>query len=306
MNKQFKIQVLLFFTGFFFSLAVNAQDDQTPSLMLTLNHYTKNNSLQFLKVQTQVRTDNKIEPVSGALVQLYLDSDSNLVGKVVTGEDGVAFCNVPPGLRDVWNSASGHSFIAVANAPHFEETTTELSISKAKLEMDTINEDGKRTVAVRLYSLRDGNWQAAADVDVKIGVKRLGGSLKIGEDETYTTDSTGVAAGEFLLDSLPAVDAKGNIVVVASVEDNDDYGNLSLEKTVPWGKYYKQEQRFGERSLWAARFRSPLWLMFIAYSIIAGVWGVVIYLVVQIFRIKKLGREKPVKAGPPAVPEALV
>ena len=121
------------------------------------------------------------------------------------------------------------------------------------------------------------------------GVERLGGALKIGDNESLTTDSLGMVKEEFKLDSLPAQDARGNLVLIAKVEDNDRFGNLSQEKTVPWGKYYVRENHFGERSLWAARFRTPVWLLFMAYSIIATVWTVIIYLLYQIFRIKKLG-----------------
>ena len=35
------------------------------------------------------------------------------------------------------------------------------------------------------------SWLPVKDVDVKIGVRRLGGDLKIGDEETYTTDSFG-------------------------------------------------------------------------------------------------------------------
>jgi hypothetical protein len=160
------------------------------------------------------------------------------------------------------------------------------------MEIDTLNEDGIRSVTAKVFSYNNGEWIPSQDVEVKIGVERLGGSLKVGDDETYTTDSLGEVTGEFKLDSLPASDNKGNIVLVAKVEDNDQFGNLSITKTVPWGKYYQPVNTFGQRSLWAPRFRAPLWLLFMAYSIVAGVWGVIIYLVIQIFRIKKLGQKK--------------
>ena len=70
------------------------------------------------------------------------------------------------------------------------------------------------------------------------------------------------------------------------------FGNVRMEKSIPWGKYYSRENNFGKRSLWATRDRSPIWLMFMAYSIIALVWGVIIYLIFQIIKIKKLGKEK--------------
>jgi hypothetical protein len=48
---------------------------------------------------------------------------------------------------------------------------------------------------------------------------------------------------------------------------------------------------FGQRSLWAARGKAPIWLMVMAYSIIAGVWTVIFYLVFRLVRIKQLGKQ---------------
>ena len=135
-----------------------------------------------------------------------------------------------------------------------------------------------------------GDWVPAKDVEMKVGVARSGGILSAGDEETYTTDSTGTVNAEFKKDSLPG-DQKGNIALVAKVEDNDQYGNLLVEKTVPWGVALKPEKNFfDQRTLWTAQFRTPLWLMFMAYSIVIGVWGTIIYLISQLFKIKKLGK----------------
>ena len=274
-------------------MKVLAQDEK-PELLLNLKHFTENNSLQYLKVQVQLKANNKLQPVKDAAVQLYLDSASatNLIGKIKTDEAGAAQTIIPSGLKNLWSSSPDHKFIAIAKPnPKDEETTTELEIAKSKIEIDTLNADATRSVTAKVFSFNNGEWIPAKGVEVKIGVERLGGSLKIGDDETYTTDSLGEVTGEFKLDSLPANDAKGNIVLVAKVEDNDQFGNLSIEKTVPWGKYYQHVSTFGHRSLSAARFRAPLWLLFMAYSIVASVWGVIIYLIIQVFRMKKLGED---------------
>ena len=127
------------------------------------------------------------------------------------------------------------------------------------------------------------------------------------KEEGYTTDSLGQINAEFKVDSLPAVDAKGNIIIVAKTEDNELFGNVSMEKTIPWGKYYTTESNFGKRSLWATRDRTPLWLLFMAYSIIAIVWGVIIYLIVQIIKIKNLSKETMSSADHPThMPEPLL
>ncbi len=137
--------------------------------------------------------------------------------------------------------------------------------------------------------LANNEWVPAKDVEMKVGVERNGSILSAGDKETYTTDSTGIVSVEFKRDSLPG-DIKGNFILAAKVEDNDQFGNLLVEKTVPWGVTLKPDQSFfNQRTLWSTRFKTPLWLLFMAYSIVIGVWGTIIYLALQIVKIKKLG-----------------
>ena len=91
---------------------------------------------------------------------------------------------------------------------------------------------------------------------------------------------------------LPVPAREGANPLIAKIEDDDKYGSLSIEKTVPWGIKVFSANHFGERALWAARGRSPIWLVFMAYSIIAAVWGVIFYLIFRIVRISKLGKRQ--------------
>jgi hypothetical protein len=134
-----------------------------------------------------------------------------------------------------------------------------------------------------------GQWTGVKSVDVKLAIRRMGGDLPVADKDSYTTDSTGQAQADFKRDSIPG-NEKGALTLVAKVEDNDQYGNLIQELSVPWGSKLKSETHFfDKRALWSARFRAPYWLMLIAYSIIVGVWTVMIYLAFQIFKIKKIG-----------------
>jgi hypothetical protein len=283
--------------------------DEKPELMLSLRHFTENNSVQYLKVQAQLKANNKLQALKDVAIEIYLDTmdATHLVGSLETDEKGSAQTVVPASLRDTWTSSPLHKFIAVAKAtPKDEATTTELEIAKAKMEVDTVNAEGTRSVTAKVFSYTNGVWIPMKGVEVKIGVERLGGSLKIGEEESYTTDSVGEVTGEFKVDSLPAGDAKGNIILVARVEDNEQFGDLAVEKAVPWGKYYQHISTFGQRSLSAARFRAPLWLLFMAYSIVISVWSVIIYLFVQIVRMKRMGYKKVTSSEERAVEEAVV
>ena len=174
-----------------------------------------------------------------------------------------------------------------------EETTSEFTITKSKIIIDTTNEGGVRNITASVMKLENETWVPAADVEMKIGVVRMDKSiLSAGDEATYTTDSTGIATVEFKKDSLPG-DLKGNIVLAASVEDNDELGNLLIEKPVSWGVAVKEDKSFfAHRALWTNRSKTPYWLLIMAYSIAIGVWSTILYLIFQLIKLKKLGVKK--------------
>lgn len=291
-----KYCLLIFSLIMAFNSTVYAQDEPVvPKEIVTLRYFNDNNHFQYLLLQSSLKTGKKMEPLGNKVFQLYLDVNdpANLITKVLTDKNGKAKAIIPVRLKSLWDSASTHTFVVVAEGTSKEEeTTTEFTITKSKITIDTTNADGVRNITASVMKLENENWVPAADVEMKIGVVRMDKSiLSAGEEATYTTDSTGMVTVEFKRDSLPG-DLKGNIVLAASVEDNDELGNLIIEKPVHWGIAVKEDKSFfGHRALWTIRSKTPYWLLIMAYSIIIGVWGTILYLVFQLIKLKKMGVE---------------
>lgn len=274
------------------TLNSSAQEAEKSTLSLNLGYFSKNNSSQYLIVNTQTRIEGRFYPVKDIPVSLYLDevAEENLIAKVKTDETGKAKAFLPLNLKDKWNATATHTFLAVFEADKkFDEASGEMTITKSKMQIDTVSDETTKSITVTISKFENDEWVPVKDVDVKIGIARSGGILGAGEEESYTTDSTGVAIAEFTRDSLPG-DINGNIVLAAKVEDNDEVGNLFVEKTVPWGIATKHANDFfQQRTLWSTRYHTPPWLLFMAYSIIIAVWGTLIYLVFQLLKIRKIG-----------------
>ncbi len=266
------------------------KDSITPKELVKLKYFNDNNSVQFLILENSLKTGKKIEPLKNKVFQIYLDSikTENLVGKVTTDKDGKAKSFLPPSLKAAWDANPLHSFIAVVAGKEYE-TAAELEITKVKIQIDTTSADGIRSITVQVMKFENNEWVPANEVEMKVGIQRLGGILSAGEAEIYATDSSGKVTVELNKDSLPG-DQKGNMILVAKVEDNDLFGNLLIHKTVPWGTALKPANDFfDQRTLWSTRFHTPYWLLFMAYSIVISVWATIFYLIIQIVRIKKLG-----------------
>lgn len=282
----------------FLSLLVPAmafgQDSVEKTPTLNLKYFSSEQNVPYVLVESRLKIGRKFEPVKGIAVKFYLDSTTSsmmMTDKAITDESGEAIAVLPPVLKNAWEASDKHKFIAEASGnKDFDGMEADVKINKARLSLDTSSADGTKTVSVAVTQLEKGKWVPAKNVDVKIGIQRMESVLKIGDDDTYTTDSTGEVKADFKRDSLPG-DSKGNLVLVASVEDNDQFGNLKVEKTVPWGAAMNPINTFNERSLFATRNKTPIWLLFMAYGIIGIVWGTLLYIVIQIFKIRKLGRQ---------------
>ncbi|HEY4966111.1 MAG TPA: hypothetical protein VII28_06915 [Puia sp.] len=274
--------------SFFFTEACFCQGTTKASLILNLGYYNDNNQMQYLKAATKTKVNGKFKFVGGVPVSFYISSEgpANLIGKAITNEKGQASLLILPIAKDEWNKSPRQTFLAVSDSSRlFDAVKTSVDLSKSRIKIDTAED--KKIVAT-LLELKDSLWVPVKGVDMKLAVKRLGGDLNVNETPTYTTDSLGMVNADFKLLNLPG-DSLGNLILIAKVEDNDVYGNLTTEKTVPWGTVARYQAPFNERSLFARRGWSPLWLEWMAYSIIIAVWFVLLYLFIQIRKIIRLG-----------------
>lgn len=268
---------------------LTAQDPpEKPNLLLKLKYFNVNNKAQYLLVTTKTKIDGKFQNVTGVPVNVFITDNAkeHLIGTVKTDDKGQGMVFLGANAQAEWNKAPMQTFLAEAAAfQKFDAASTDLAVTKAKILMDTLE---GRIITAKVLALTDTVWTPIAGVDMVIGAKRLGGILNANETPTYTTDSSGGVSAEFKRDSLPG-DAKGNIILAAAVLDNDTYGTLTAELPANWGKYYPYESNFDERTLFARRGHSPIWLELLAYGIVVAVWGVLVYLALEIRKIMKLG-----------------
>jgi len=286
LNKKFIVSAYI---GFFFSgYAAFSQDAQKGDLNIVLSYFTDNNKLPYILVKVKTKVKGRFANVSDIPLKLYLNNDSagNLIKAVVTNDKGEAAALIPPSLKNQWSSSVKHSFLAAFDGDKkFEPAKADLSVGRAKILIDTAND---KKIVTTVLELKDTSWLPVKGVDVIIAIKRLDAYLNVNETATFTTDSTGQASADFKRDKIPG-DTNGNIVIVAKVEDNDQYGNLLIEKTVPWGAKFISVNSFDKRTLFATSGKAPVWLLLIAGSIVISVWGVLISLVFTLIRIRKLG-----------------
>lgn len=296
MHKYHKCVVIMILLFGVSMGTIRAQDSVAAETQLSISYFLPANNVPYLEIVTRKKVGRKFEPVKNIPVDIYFNEaePNNLLGKVITDGIGKGRIGLPPSFKNKWDSLDEFLFLAQSEPPSGQEVlSADITIKKAILTIDTISEDGARMVTAELKERNGTDWVPVKDIDIKLAVKRMDGNLSVGDEDFYTSDSTGVSSAEFKRDSIPG-DQKGIITLVAEVDDNDTYGNLVTEKTVDWGKAIGPSQKnfFTQRTLWSRGSEAPIWLLFTVWSIVIGIWGTIIYLLFQILKIKKLGVEK--------------
>lgn len=258
--------------------------------IVKISYHCQNNSIQYLLLKAVLKKGKEQTPVKNKSYTIYLNSatDDFKIASLTTDNEGKAKTFLPPSLKEVWNTAPQHTFIVKSGD---EDIIDDYSITKSKITIDTSTTDGVHRITVTILRQDNNNWVPAADVEMKVGFQRLGGILSAGEEESYTTDSSGNVTVDAIVNNLPG-DTNGNILLAVKVDDNELFGNLFSEQVVPWGKKTIADYSFfNKRTLWSTRNRTPFWLLFLAYTIIISVWSTLIYLIIQLMRIRKIGNK---------------
>jgi len=159
------------------------------------------------------------------------------------------------------------------------------SSTETKLTVSSDNE-AKKLKAKAEFEDKDGNMKVLEGADVEFFVKRYFGNLPIGNAKT---NENGYA--EIIFTDDIAGDSTGNAEVIIKFKDTDAYGNTAVTKTVSWANPVHYENPSNERHMWGNRSSAPIWLLITYFSVVIGVWAVILWVVFQITRIKKLAKE---------------
>ena len=271
---------------------LQAQDEKEKALIrIALAYYQTDESLPVIKVTASTKKDQKFVPVAGAEVNLFFNEETGggFMGRVTTNDRGSASLTLPVKFKTSWDSMISFRFIGtVTGNEQFEDEATEIEIIKARIELSLTEEDSIRTIMATLQAYTDSGLVSVPETDLLLVVSRLLSDIGAGEEEFYTTDENGEVAAPFTL-KLPG-DQTGNLRIGAKLEDHELYGNLKKTQIMRWGSPLLPDNFFAQRTLWATRKNTPIWLLIFPNLLIIGVWGTIFYLINIILKIRKLGK----------------
>ena len=282
--------VVILLTGLFHANA-QAKTDTTEPAITVLRFTcvsTSDDSIQ-LKSTVSVKHDDGNTNLANAVVTFYsVETDGDVkIGEIKTDVHGTAVLKIPAKNTYLRSDQQMLSLKAVYDGnDKYEASEAEFGLKPAKLVVSFYEEDSIHYVKVEGTQLNaDGTETSIGPVDIIVGVPKMFSTLKIAE---ISLDSTGVGTAEFPMDIIG--DSLGNLTVIASIEENDIFGNVTGSAENKWGleKHLISPDR-PTRELWTPV--APLWMIITLIIMLLGVWGHYVYAVVQLVMIKKSSKK---------------
>jgi hypothetical protein len=270
--------------------ALAAEESSLISPSLNFSTVQKGDNSIDLKVTLTAKlkgTVIKLRQLKITFIQVADDAEKEL-GFAITDGFGKAFFNIKTDSIKL-NKEGKLNFKAVfAGNKHMNSADGDVSIKRARLEITPVKADSTLSVNVKLVDIGTGKEIPVPETVLGVYVNRSFKPLKIGEG---TTDENGEATVE-VLNNLPG-DAKGNITLIAKLDENETYGNLETAVVQKWGIPVSDQLNDLPRALWSNH--PPYWMMITFIILVSTVWGHYLVILIQLFRLRK---EEPAPDSP--------
>lgn len=162
----------------------------------------------------------------------------------------------------------------------FSSASKSISFKNANIDAKLVTIDSINYVTATLVSkLTDS---VIIGQLLKVQVQRLFKPLLI--EEFNETDENGTILVP-IPEGIPGVD--GNIAIEVVLSDSDEFGTIKAIVNAPIGKPIVDESTFDQRTMWSPRSKTPLFLLIFPNLLIFGIWGIIIYLIINLFKITK-------------------
>ena len=218
-------------------------------------------------------------PVDMASEKMQANSEGALFYKITTGKGLMPSFTSTLSVNERWQLVN---FIQ-NYSPDREQVLLELPPIKAKL-LASVNEAQGTVDVMAEYENANAVYVPLLNAPVSISSKTAFGSLKIGET---ITNNQGRAI--YTVPENTIGDEQGYISIVVSLSDEYEVLDVLLEKAQV-GSNKEVPGLIRKGVLWSTNNNVSLWVL-ISYILAAGgAWMVIIYVILQIVKIKKYSR----------------
>ncbi len=292
--KIYHIKTCLVIAFYLLSSALICQNDQSneakKKARISLDYFNYNNYGPRLKTTVKSKEDRSYVGVRGVRVDFFIEDDQNsdYLGFAITDKSGAINYGLPDTFYKAIDTSNYYRFLAkIEDNKYVLDASKIIDITRSKIKLTTQEEDSIRSIQFLVERPGpEGQLIPAVDVEVGIYVKRLFGLMSIAESEY--TDENGIVS--FIFPNDIRSDTSGNVLIYAKVEDHEEFGTLIGTSTTDWGVSNPSSTIHLERELWSAGSNAPISLVLTISLLILIVWGFILFLIYEVFQIRRLGQ----------------
>jgi hypothetical protein len=284
---KFRFIVLAFLGMFLYSASFSSlygQDAKKNKLRIKADYFKIVDSISYLDIATTSRIDKKNVDVSNIELTIFneLEDKKIKLGSVTTNMHGKSrfvlenFNEIKLDSTNIYNIA-----ISFKGNDSFKKSTKRLSFKDAEIKANFISKDSTNYITATLIDKSIDSLVIGESLGVH--VQRLFRSLPIGEEFNYTDENGTILVP--IEEGIPGVD--GILIIEVVLNDSDEFGTVKALVKAPVGIPIVDESTFDQRKMWSPRNKTPLFLLIFPNLLILGMWGIIVYLFINLFRIGK-------------------
>jgi hypothetical protein len=163
----------------------------------------------------------------------------------------------------------------------FKKASKNISFKDAYIDAKLITKDSVNYITAILKNVSSDSLLSNNPLTIQL--QRLFRPLYIGEEFNITDEDGTILVP--IEEGLPGVD--GNLTFEVVLNESEEYGTVIAIVNAPIGKHIVDESTFDQRTMWSPRNKTPLFLLIFPNLLIFGIWGLIIYLITNLFKINK-------------------
>lgn len=238
----------------------------------------------YFDIQATAKVNDENVNVSKIELVIYnLVGDEQVeIGKTITNMQGKSrfalkdINSIKPDSSNTYNID-----ISFAGNDKFSDASKSISFKNADIEAKLVSIDSVYYVTATLIDKSTDSLIVGESL--KVQIQRMFKALPIGE-EFNETDEDGTILVP-IPEGIPGVD--GILAIEVVLSESEEFGTVKAIVNAPIGKPIVDESTFDERTMWSPRSKTPLFLLIFPNILIFAIWGIIIYLITNLFKITK-------------------
>lgn len=290
-NYQFKlVATLLALTIVFISNKAYCQEEK-KDINLSIQYQKIMNQHSLINISAKFKDENGFNPCAKQKFDVYkvtitedesAEAQEEKIGEAITNDEGKVKFAIPYKIT----TPSVSFIVRLENSKLFEDSEESIEALDAGIEATIEEVDSVFYIKARLF-LPDNQPLAAQSLEV--GLQRLFGNLKIGEEDSYETDEEGYISVP-IDEGLTGID--GKLTFRIALVESDEYGTIIANVTSDKGEKIEDESTFDQRTMWSPPNKTPLFLWIFPNIILVSIWGILVFLTLNLFKIYKSNKTK--------------